>query len=97
MRRSKGEARRRNAAQAADAADGDAGASGVEWPKRRCREDGVDARTAAAQEEKLYSDLDAVKMINLPPDERMQRIVAMSPEEFMAFRKSLSQAELAAA
>ena len=51
----------------------------------------------ATHEEQFYSGLEAVKIINLPPDERMQRILAMSPKELVAFRKSLSQAELAEA
>ncbi len=51
---------------------------------------------AAAQEEKPYSDADVVKVISLPPDARMQRIVGMSPQDFIAFRKSLNQKELAA-
>ena len=51
----------------------------------------------AAHEEQFYSGLEAVKIINLPPDERMQRILAMPPAELIAFRKSLSQAELAEA
>jgi uncharacterized protein (DUF1800 family) len=49
----------------------------------------------AAQTEKLFSGLDAVKIINLPPEQRMQRILAMSPEELVALRKNLSQGELA--
>ena len=36
-----------------------------------------------------------MKIINLPPDERMRRILAMPPSELIAFRRSLSQAELA--
>jgi uncharacterized protein (DUF1800 family) len=61
--------------------------------------DGVDPAipAMATHEEQFYSGLEAVKIINLPPDERMQRILAMSPEELIAFRRSLSQAELAAA
>ncbi len=49
----------------------------------------------ATHEEQFYSGLEAVKIINLPPDERMQRILAMPPKELMAFRRSLSQRELA--
>jgi uncharacterized protein (DUF1800 family) len=49
----------------------------------------------AAQTEKLFSGLDAVRIINLPPEQRMQRILAMSPEELVALRKNLSQGELA--
>jgi uncharacterized protein (DUF1800 family) len=61
--------------------------------------DGVDPAipAMATHEEQFYSGLEAVKIINLPPDERMRRILAMPPEELVAFRRSLSQAELAAA
>src|SRR5271170_5655537 len=61
--------------------------------------DGVDPGVPAmtAHEEQFYSGLEAVKIINLPPGERMRRILAMPPKELVAFRKSLSQAELAAA
>lgn len=61
--------------------------------------DGVDPATPAmaTHEEQFYSGLDAVRIINLPPDQRMQRILAMPPDELVAFRKSLSQSEVAAA
>ncbi len=61
--------------------------------------DTVDPSTPAmtAHEEQFYSGLDAVRIINLPPDARMQRILAMSPDELIAFRKSLSPMELVAA
>jgi uncharacterized protein (DUF1800 family) len=51
----------------------------------------------AVHEEQFYSGLEAVKIINLPPEQRMRRILAMPPDELMAFRKSLSQRELAEA
>jgi uncharacterized protein (DUF1800 family) len=59
--------------------------------------DGVDPATPAmaTHEEQFYSGLEAVKIINLPPDERMRRILAMPPNELLAFRRSLSQRELA--
>ena len=61
--------------------------------------DGVDPATPAmsAHEEQFYKGLDAVRIINLPPDQRVQRILAMRPEELIAFRQSLSMPELAAA
>ncbi len=61
--------------------------------------DGVDPGipAMATHEEQFYSGLEAVKIINLPPDERMRRILAMPPKELIAFRRSLSQAELAEA
>jgi uncharacterized protein (DUF1800 family) len=49
----------------------------------------------AALREKVFAGLDAVKIINLPPEQRMQRILAMSPEELVALRKNLNQGELA--
>src|SRR5882757_4796894 len=61
--------------------------------------DGVDPGipAMAVHEEQFYSGLEAVKILNLPPDERMRRILAMPSAELIAFRKSLSQAELAEA
>ncbi|HTC74555.1 MAG TPA: DUF1800 domain-containing protein [Edaphobacter sp.] len=61
--------------------------------------DGVDPAVPAmaTHEEQFYSGLEAVKILNLPPDERIRRILAMPPSELIAFRKSLSQAELAEA
>jgi uncharacterized protein (DUF1800 family) len=61
--------------------------------------DAVDPATPAmaAHEEQFYSGLEAVKIINLPPDERMKRILAMQPAELANFRRSLSANELAAA
>jgi len=61
--------------------------------------DRVDPATPAmaAHEEQFYSGLEAVKIINLPPDERMKRILAMKPDELASFRRSLTPAELAAA
>jgi uncharacterized protein (DUF1800 family) len=61
--------------------------------------DGVDPATPAmaTHEGQFYSGLDAVKVINLPPDQRMQRILAMPPEELVRFRESLSRSELLAA
>jgi uncharacterized protein (DUF1800 family) len=60
--------------------------------------DGVDPSTPAmtTHEEQFYSGLEAVKIINLPPDERVKRILAMKPQELIDFRKSLSAQELAA-
>jgi uncharacterized protein (DUF1800 family) len=59
--------------------------------------DGVDPAVPAmaTHEEQFYSGLAAVKIINLPPEERMRRILAMPPAELVAFRRSLSQRELA--
>jgi uncharacterized protein (DUF1800 family) len=45
--------------------------------------------------EKLFRDLDAVKILNLPPEDRMRKVLAMAPADFVAFRQSLSGGELA--
>ena len=45
--------------------------------------------------EKLFKDLEAVKIINLPPEERMRKVLALAPADFVAFRQSLSAAEVA--
>jgi uncharacterized protein (DUF1800 family) len=60
--------------------------------------DGVDPGTPAmaSHEDQFYSGLESVKIVNLPPDERVQRILAMQPEEMAAFRRSLNPGELAA-
>ncbi|MEO6803158.1 MAG: DUF1800 domain-containing protein [Granulicella sp.] len=55
------------------------------------------ATSLAVHEEKLYSGLEAVKIINLPPDQRISRILAMPPQDFIAFRQSLSRREFAEA
>ena len=45
--------------------------------------------------EQLFKDIEAVRIINLPADERMRKVLALAPNEFVAFRQSLSAAEVA--
>ena len=45
--------------------------------------------------EQLFKDIEAVKIINLPPEERMRKAIGMAPNDFVAFRQSLSAAEVA--
>jgi uncharacterized protein (DUF1800 family) len=45
--------------------------------------------------EKLFADLAATNIINLPPQERMKKVLAMAPDDFVSFRQSLSGPELA--
>lgn len=61
--------------------------------------DKVDPSTPAmaTHEEQFYSGLEAIKIVNLPPDQRMKKILAMQPADLAAFRKSLTPVELAAA
>jgi uncharacterized protein (DUF1800 family) len=60
--------------------------------------DNVDPSTPGMKthEDQFYSGLEAVAIINLAPDLRVKRILAMKPQELIDFRKSLSQSELAA-
>ncbi|MEO6983317.1 MAG: DUF1800 domain-containing protein, partial [Edaphobacter sp.] len=51
---------------------------------------------AVAGDEQAYSEMDAERVISLPPEERVQRILTMQPEEWIAFRKSLNRNEVAA-
>jgi uncharacterized protein (DUF1800 family) len=56
----------------------------------------ADAQAAPAQHvEQLFKDLEATKIITLPPEERMRKVIGMSPNDFVAFRQSLSGVELA--
>lgn len=44
-------------------------------------------------EDKLYSDLDATRIVNLPPDQRVNALVAMQPAEFRGFLQGLKRPE----
>jgi uncharacterized protein (DUF1800 family) len=60
------------------------------------KQDVADAQAAPPEHvEQLFKDLEAVKIINLPPDERMRKVIGMAPNDFVAFRRSLSGGELA--
>ena len=60
------------------------------------KQDLADAQSAPEQhQEQLFKDLDAQKILSLPAEERMRRVIAMAPQDFVAFRQSLSGAELA--
>ena len=73
---------------AAMSGDGAAKAGGAEGDKGSAGGPGDRA-------EAVFKDLDAVKVLNLAPEERMRRVVGMSGKEFLAFRESLSGPELA--
>jgi uncharacterized protein (DUF1800 family) len=77
---------------AAIASGNDAGNGTAMLPKS----DVVDTGQAPDQHvEQLFKDIEATKIINLPPDERMRKVVGMAPNDFVAFRQSLSAAEVA--
>jgi uncharacterized protein (DUF1800 family) len=44
---------------------------------------------ARRREERLYADLEVQKLLDLPPDQRYKRVLAMSPEEQVAFADAL--------
>lgn len=44
-------------------------------------------------ENKLYADLAATDVVNLPPEERVQKLVAMQPDEFRQFLQHLRRPE----
>ena len=43
------------------------------------------------QEKKLYADLDATNVVNLPPDARLKKLIEMKPDEFRDFLQHLSK------
>jgi len=49
----------------------------------------VDDQKAQKREDKLYADLKAQELLDRPPDERMQEVLHMSPEEQRALSSSL--------
>lgn len=51
-------------------------------------------QTPSAHVENLYKRIEVEKVLSLSPDERMKRVIAMQPSEFVAFRQSLSGGEL---
>ncbi len=49
------------------------------------------AAEVKAAEDKLYADLGATSVVNLPPAERMQKLVAMQPDAFREFFRRLNR------
>jgi uncharacterized protein (DUF1800 family) len=43
------------------------------------------------QEKKLYADLDATNVVNLPPDARLKKLIEMKPDDFRDFLQHLSK------
>ncbi|MBT9331475.1 DUF1800 domain-containing protein [Paracidobacterium acidisoli] len=48
-----------------------------------------DASSAARQEEQLYVDLDAAKIVSMPPEQRVNALIAMPPQQFQDFIRQL--------
>ena len=56
-------------------------------------DDAANSPSIKVKEQRLYADLAATSVVNLPPAQRVARIVAMEPVDFDAFQKSLTQPE----
>jgi len=80
------------AAGAGSGTGNSAPSAGAMLPKEDVSDPGA---APAAHVEQLFKDLEAVKIINLPPDERMRKAIGMAPADFVAFRQSLSAVEVA--
>ena len=52
-------------------------------------------RGRARHDESAFPEAATVEILALPPDARVRRVLDLQPEELIAFRRSLSQAELA--
>ena len=48
-----------------------------------------DERVADRREDRLYADLKAQELLDLPPDQRMKQVLQMSPDEQRALSASL--------
>ncbi|HEY4051608.1 MAG TPA: DUF1800 domain-containing protein, partial [Acidobacteriaceae bacterium] len=56
-------------------------------------EDIASSPSMQVHEQKLYADLATTAIVNLPPDQRWNRLVDLKPAEFRAFLKGLSPEE----
>jgi uncharacterized protein (DUF1800 family) len=85
-----------DAAMSGGSGNGASGTISNEQAAALLKQDLADTPPAPQQHvEQLFKDLEATKIISLPPDERMRKVLAMSPNDFVAFRQSLSGGELA--
>ena len=53
------------------------------------------APSEEANEQKLFADLASTEIVNLPPNQRLNKLVGMQPEEFRTFLKDLTRDERA--
>jgi Protein of unknown function (DUF1800) len=56
-------------------------------------EDVASSPSITVHEQKLYADLASTQVVNLPPDQRLQRLVSMKPEQLRGFMKTLTPEE----
>ena len=58
-------------------------------------EDVASSPSITVHEQKLYADLASTQIVNLSPDQRLQRLVSMKPGQLRGFMKSLTPEERA--
>jgi uncharacterized protein (DUF1800 family) len=58
-------------------------------------EDVASSPSITVHEQKLYADLASTQIVNLSPDQRLDRLVSMKPGQFRSFTKSLTPEERA--
>ena len=58
-------------------------------------EDVASSPSITIHEQKLYADLASTQIVNLPPDQRMEKLVSMKPGQLRGFMKSLTPEEKA--
>jgi uncharacterized protein (DUF1800 family) len=56
-------------------------------------EDVASSPSITVHEQKLYADLDSTRIVNLSPDQRLDRLVSMKPGQLRGFMKSLAPEE----
>jgi uncharacterized protein (DUF1800 family) len=56
-------------------------------------EDVASSPSITVHEQKLYADLASTQIVNLPADQRLQRLVSMKPGQLRAFMKTLTPEE----
>ena len=78
-----------------DNAGAGAMANGNETPSRPVSPSSPSSPSSEANEQKLFADLAATEIVNLPPDQRLDKLVGMKPEEFRTFLKDITRNERA--
>ncbi|WP_213803576.1 DUF1800 domain-containing protein [Granulicella sp. dw_53] len=83
--------------QSADPMSMEAAKMASEDQEDKQKADNGDPATAATatHRDQFYPESDTARILNLPPDQRVNRILAMQPQELINFHNSLSRKELA--
>ena len=86
-------ARRDDGSQQTMIASANPGAGTMQASGTSMMEDASGSPSMKVHEQHLYADLAATGIVNLPPAQRVAKIVAMQPADLEAFQKSLSPQE----